>query len=447
MAVARRSLGVVSCLALILAASQTQAEDWIRFRGPNGSGISDTTASTPVEFSATKNLQWKVALPGPGSSCPIVVGDQVFVTCWSGYGMERGGDPGDQNQLKRHLLSIDRNTGKIQWDKTVDAYLPEDNYGGMFAEHGYATHTPVSDGERVYVFFGKTGALAFDLEGNQLWHNDKIGTESGANNWGSSSSPILYQNVLIIPATAECEGLVGLDKETGAEIWRKEASGFNSTWGSPILVEVDENRTDVVISIPGEMWGFEPATGKFVWFTDALDAGSMCSSAIAHDGVIYAIETHRGGGSIAIKAGGTGDVKDNIVWQKEAATRIGTPLYYDGRLYTFGRGQAACYSAADGSEIFRGRLEGNGGGGRGQDYASAVFADGKIYYPSRSGDIFVLEASDTLNQLAVNRVTDDEEDFSSTPAVTDDGQIILRSDKHVYCVAQDRNVGQVSLNE
>jgi len=132
-------------------------------------------------------MKWKVALPGPGSSSPIVVGDRIFVTCWSGYGVDRG-NPGDQKALRLHLICLDRNTGKTIWDKAVEPTLPEDNYGGMFAEHGYASHTPVSDGERVYVYFGKSGALAFDMDGNQLWQT-KIGTESDPRGWGSASRP------------------------------------------------------------------------------------------------------------------------------------------------------------------------------------------------------------------------------------------------------------------
>jgi len=153
-------LAIVSMLG-----SRGSAADWARFRGPNGSGVCEDKVATPVTWSATENLKWKIALPGPGSSCPIVVGDKVYVTCWSGYGMTRGGSAGSQTSLRRHLICLERDSGKTVWDKTVDPFLPEDNYGGMFAEHGYATHSPVSDGKRIYVFFGKTGALAFDLDG------------------------------------------------------------------------------------------------------------------------------------------------------------------------------------------------------------------------------------------------------------------------------------------
>src|SRR5262245_33861085 len=106
----------------------SSAADWSRFRGPNGSGVTTDTEPVPDSWSADKNLKWKIALPGPGSSCPIIVGDKIFVTCWSGYGTERR-ERGDQKNLKRHLICLDRKTGKTIWDKSVAAVLPEDEYG------------------------------------------------------------------------------------------------------------------------------------------------------------------------------------------------------------------------------------------------------------------------------------------------------------------------------
>ena len=149
------------------------AADWPRFRGPNGSAVSEETG-LPLTWSDTENIAWKAELPGPGSSSPIVSGDRVFVTCYSGYGVERSSS-GDQEKLKRHLVCLSLRNGKVLWQKSVPATLPEDRYGGQLSEHGYATHTPAADGQRVFVFFGKSGVLAFDWEGNQLWQTS-VGT-------------------------------------------------------------------------------------------------------------------------------------------------------------------------------------------------------------------------------------------------------------------------------
>ena len=279
---------------VILALTSRGNADWVRFRGPNGTGISIESHATPTAWSPSENLKWKVALPGPGSSCPIIVGDRIFVSCWTGYGTDQR-DPGQQDQLRRHLLCLDRRSGETIWSKSIKPVLPEDRYGGMFAEHGYASHTPVSDGERVYAFFGKTGVIAFDMQGNQLWQAS-VGTESGARNWGTASSPLLHGDLLIVPATAESESLVALDKVTGKQVWKQEAAGFNSTWGSPVLATV-AGRTDLVIAVPGEIWGLNPATGKLNWYCEGVPSSSFCSSAVAdEEGVIYAIESGPGGG-------------------------------------------------------------------------------------------------------------------------------------------------------
>jgi len=149
----------LSALALAVIVAPAGA-DWPRFRGPNGSGVAADDKPTPAEFGETKNLRWKVELPGEGVSCPIVVGDRLFVTTYSGYGAEGG----TQLDLVRHLLCYDAKTGKELWRKEIEAVLPEDAYAGMgVPSHGYASHTPDSDGERVYAFFGKSGVKAFDL--------------------------------------------------------------------------------------------------------------------------------------------------------------------------------------------------------------------------------------------------------------------------------------------
>src|SRR5205823_4485336 len=135
----------------------------------------------------------------------------------------------------------------------------------------------VSDGNRVFVFFGKSGVLAYDMEGKQLWQT-KVGEGRDGRGWGSASSPILYKDLVIVPAVVESQSLIALNKETGKEVWKAEAPGFGSTWGTPILVEVDNKRTDLVFGVPYEIWGFNPDTGKLRWHCDAMETDSFCSS-------------------------------------------------------------------------------------------------------------------------------------------------------------------------
>lgn len=208
----------LAAFGFICTASQFSCEssvfafsDWTRFRGPNGSGIAEDKEPTPTNWSEKENLKWKVPLPGAGVSCPIVVGERVFVTCYSGYGINQD-EPGDIAKLVRHLVCVDRGTGKILWQKELPSTVPEDPFSGMgVPQHGYASNTPTSDGKSVFVFFGKSGVLAFDLDGKQLWATS-VGTGSDGRRWGSSSSPIVHENVLIVPAGAEGRALIGLDK-------------------------------------------------------------------------------------------------------------------------------------------------------------------------------------------------------------------------------------------
>ncbi len=479
---------LVAC-ALFAATASAHCGDWPRFRGPNGAGVPDDGQAPPVEWSDTQNLKWKTALPGPGISSPIVVGDRVFVTCWSGYAVG-GRDLGNQEDLKRHLVCVDRGTGTIRWSSTVAAVLPEDRYGGMFAECGYAAHTPVSDGERVYAFFGKSGVVAYDMGGNELWRKS-VGTGRDGRGWGTASSPILFENLLIVPAAIEGHALVAFDKVSGEQAWKAEADGFASTWGSPLLVELPEGRTDLVMGVPGEIWGFDPRTGKLRWYCESPSQDSMCSSVVAHDGVVYAIEG-MAGGSIAVRAGGKGDVsQSHVVWSGRDPGRISTPVTYNGRLYAISRNAVRSLDAATGKQLAQTRLErssasggegrpqvagdgrpqagedgrpqagpgrggpgrggpgggrpgfggfGGGGGGfgggmGGQDYSSPVIAADTLYYVFRSGEVAVLKLGEEIEQIGTNRFASDGGDFSASPAISD-GELFIRSNTHLYCVAE-----------
>lgn len=453
----------VSLITLLLSsaglAASLDAADWSRFRGPNGSGVSTDTKPIPTEWSEEKNLKWKATLPGPGSSCPIVVGDRIFLTSWTGYA--DGNGEGSLEKLERHLICLDRETGKEVWRKSVPAKLPEDSFRGMFAENGYATHTPVSDGEIVVVFFGKSGVHAFDMDGEKLWEAG-VGTERDQRGWGSASSPIIHKDIVIVTASVENHAVVGLDRKTGREVWKQEAEGFGSTWGTPVLVDVDDH-TELVIGVPYEFWGLNPDDGKLLWYCEAINTNSMCSSVVAHEGIVYGIESGPGGGGVvAVKAGGKGDVsKTHVLWSGSDRSRVSSPLIHDGRLYFVNSGVVGCLDAKTGRRIYQGRLsggspaaeggrdEGNGGGGRpggfgggrsrgggyggGQDYSSAVIADGKLFYARRSGDVFVVKLGDEFEQLAINRFESSAGDFNAAPAVSD-GQLFIRSSKTLYCV-------------
>ncbi len=346
--------------------------------------------------------------------------------------------------LKRHLVCVDRTSGDIRWNKVIDPVLPEDPFSGAgVPTHGYASHSPVSDGKRVYVFFGKTGAMAFDLEGNQIWHK-KLGTESDPRRWGSSSSPILHGGVLIVTASAESRSIVGLNSETGEELWRSQADGVMNTWATPVICKINDEQSEIVLGVPYELWALNPKNGKLRWYAEVPASDQANASAISEGGVIYLATGGRGGGgTAAVKAGGKNDVTEsNVLWTNRIATRFGSPLLYEGRIYVMGS-IAACMDAKTGEAIYEQRLPGGtgGGGGRrgfgGSDYTSPVIAGGNIYFVRGSGETLVVKTGDKFEEIASNRVTEDRENFMASPAISK-GELFLRSDKHLYCVAETK---------
>ena len=283
-------------LLLLLATCYTSAnaEDWPRFRGPNGSGVATDKTPTPTEWTP-ESVLWKTPIKGAGVSCPIVVGDKVLVTSYSGYGESRG-SVGKMDDLKRHLTCFDKNTGKELWSKSVDPVLPEEPFSGMgIPAHGYASHTPVSDGKLVFAFFGRTGVVAFDLDGNKKWTTN-VGKGNSPKGWGSASSPIVHGDNVIVPATAEDSAMIALNKETGKEAWKTQADGFYNSWSTPILSKVSDERTDIVFGVGYELWGLNPENGKLRWFAEVHSSDSFNSSIVENGGVIYAVEGRRGGG-------------------------------------------------------------------------------------------------------------------------------------------------------
>jgi outer membrane protein assembly factor BamB len=395
----------------------------------NGSGIAED-GKPATTWSDTGNLKWKVELPGPGSSSPIISGQRLFITCYSGYGDGSNG-AGPEN-LHRHLICLERSSGKTVWVKSVPAELPEDPYSGNLREHGYASNTPVTDGERVYVFFGKTGVLAFDFTGQQHWRVN-VGKQSSNRRWGSGASPILYKNLLIVNAAEESRSILALDRVTGKEVWHVEVGSLELSFVTPSLVECQEGWTDLAIAVPGELWGMNPETGKLRWFAQTGIKGNVSPSAITADSVVYATGGYPRQATIAVRAGGKGDVTGtNVLWSSQNASYVPSPLIYQGYLYVVSdQGFAMCLEAKTGKVVYREQLPGVSGGK--PFYASPVLANGQIYAVSRRQGVFVLEAKPQFKLLAQNKLTGDSSDFNATPAIAD-RQLFLRSNRNLYCV-------------
>lgn len=419
---------------LLVLNSAAQSADWPRFLGPTGAAVV-READVPPTWSATENLAWKFDMPGPGSSSPIVVGDRVFVTCWTGYGDKPGNE--DMSRLERHLVCLSLADGRKLWQATVPSKVREDDYQGFITEHGYATSTPASDGQTIYVFFGKTGAAAFDLSGRQIWLTP-LGTGSSGRRWGSGGSPVICKDSLIVNATDECRSLVALDKHTGRELWRAGGDMIELAYSTPSIIETN-GRTDLVFPIAQEIWGLNPDTGKLRWYATHGLPGNVSPALIQDGDVVYLFGGYPTQGSAAVRLGGKGDVTaSHILWQSKSSSYVPTPVLHEGRLYVVNdAGFALCMEAKTGRDVYRERvMESGGGRGRGGKpfYASPVLIGDRIYAVSRRNGTFILAARPTFEKLGVVPPLDDSQ-FHGTPAVAG-GRMLLRSDKAVYCIGR-----------
>jgi len=293
----------------------------------------------------------------------------------------------------------------------------------------------VSDGERIYVFFSKSGVLAFDLEGKQLWQAS-VGTGSSPQHWGSGASPILHGDWVLVNASDESSALVALNKVDGKEVWREETEGIGNNWSTPILIDTAAGA-ELVMGVSGEVWGINPETGKLRWLVTTTEGNTKVSSLVALGDIVYSLGS-REDNTIAVRTGGKGDVtKSNVVWSSNLRGGIGSPLAHEGHLYWFARGVANCVSAATGEDVYQERYsdadQPRGPGGA--DYCSPILAGGKIYLATRQGSVHVLKAGPEYELLATNSFESDGSDFNGTPAIAGD-KILIRSNKFLYCVGE-----------
>lgn len=427
--VRRSLLGIAVAAALFAqrmplsgADAPAPSKDWPAFRGPGGMGIS-TAKDLPVTWSDTKNIAWKIPLPGPGASSPIVFGDRIYLTCYTGFFVP-GEEGGSQADLKRHLVALKRTDGSTIWDKPVAAKLPEEK---SIRDHGFAANTPAADADGIYVFFGKSGVFAFDHKGKEKWQAD-VG--STTHDWGTSASPVIYNDLLFINASVESDSLVALDRRTGKEKWR--AGGIKESWNTPVVVTAKSGRKELIVACQGKVLAFEPQTGKPLWSCNTDIGWYMVPSVVAEDGVVYAFGGRSGVAALAVRAGGSGDVTESHrMWTSIKGSNVSSPVYLNGHLYWMheSRGIAYCAKADSGEIVYEQRLE-----RAGEVYSSALLANGKLYYLTREGRTFVLAAKPEFEQLSMNDLSD-RSVFNGSPAV-DGNRLLIRSDKFLYCIGK-----------
>ena len=409
-------VGMCFCDALTAAA-------WAQFRGPSGNA-SAVDANPPVEWNDSKNIAWKSSLPGRGASSPVVWGDRIFLTAFSGYGNSIK-DPGNKADLTLHVLCLDRSNGELLWNCLGTASDRSQAYSKRVADHGYATSTAVADGEAVYALFGVSGVVACDFDGNILWRAD-VG--SGTAGFGSASSPVLFGDLVIVNASIESKTMFAFDRKTGKRVW--EAGPINRAWTSPCLIETANGSTELILNHIDEIVGYDPQTGERLWWCEGIH-DYVVPVPITHEGVAYCLGG-RSNRTIAVRAGGRGDVtKTHKLWEVTTGANVPSPVYFNGHIYwASDKAVQCCLNAKDGEVVYRERLP-----TRARSYASIIHAGDRFYVTTRDQGVVVLAAKPEYEELAINVIESDEGLVNASPAISGD-QLLLRTDSHLYCIGQ-----------
>jgi outer membrane protein assembly factor BamB len=398
------------------ACDLARAEDWTRFRGPNGQGVSGEV-DLPVTWSADKNVAWKTSIPGTGWSSPIVYGDHVFLTTATEEG------------VSCRVICVNRDDGSIAWNTQVHRQMP----GAKRAQNSYATPTPVTDGERVYAVFYDGTVVAVDFAGDLVWKSDEIKFFSLH---GLGASPVLAHGQLIMPfdGSSREETRIGfkvpwknavvlaLDAATGEVRWKGLRGKSRVGHVTPILVD-DENQ---LISAGGDrVQGHDARTGKIIWSIYSQGEGVTPSPVVA-DSMIFTSSGFEAPTIRAIRLGGEGDVTNtHIAWeQKKGVPALASLLYVRPHLYTITRDNILhCIEASTGQIVWVQRL-------KGVHSASPVLADGKIYILSEDGVTLVLRPGPRYDEVARNSI---DETCLASMAVSQ-GHFYIRSSEHLYCI-------------
>lgn len=410
-------------LIVLIPVLAAQAGDWPEWRGPHGDGTSDEEG-LPTQWSPTDNVAWKVVLPEPGNSTPVVWNDRVFVT-----------QP-LVAQHRRTLMCLDRKDGQILWQAGTEWNEPDPTHG----TNPVCSSSPVTDGERVIVWFGSAGLFCYDMQGHELWNRD-LGIQKHI--WGYGSSPVIHGDLCyLFFGPGERSFLIAVDRRTGETVWQHDEpinskgtseapfanADYYGSWSTPLFRTID-GRDQLVISFPYRVCGMDPLSGKEFWSSTGINALVYTSPLVSED-VIVAMGGYNGM-SVALKAGGTGDLTEsNRLWRHpKTKQRIGSGAIHDGYLYIHNDpGIAECFELKTGRTVWEHRLSGQEG--KGTNWSSVMIADGLCYTITQGGDCFVFRASPEFELVSTNTLGES----SNSSIVPSNGQLFIRTHKHLWCI-------------
>ena len=452
----------VSCLVLawampVAAQSSDAGRFWGQWREPDATGVA-RYGNPPTEWSETKNLRWKMEIPGRGSASPIVWGDKIFLLTAvplgdpvpqaaaadadqpPSVGLSRGGRDGRRRghgrvvrAIRMHrfvVMAIDRESGDVVWERVAREAVPHE--GHQEPNGTYASGSAVTDGEHLFAFFGSWGLYAYDMDGNLKWEVD-LGTRFMRNAFGEGTTPALHGDTLVV--TWDHIGgqsfIVALDKRTGEERWRANRDEID-TWATPLIVD-HEGRAQVITPAMDRVYSYDLETGAIVWQSRGTTMNAIPSPVHA-DGIVYVMSGYRGNNLQAIRlADASGDIAATgaIIWELDRDTPyVPSPLLYDGALYVIksNDGILSVVDSLTGQPHYqRQRLQGVP-----NVFASPVGAAGRVYIVGRDGTTLVIRQGDEYEVLASNTL---DGGFDASPAIVND-DIYLRGYRYLYAITE-----------
>ncbi len=437
----------VFVLLVSLSAAVAGSPNWPGFRGAQGTGVQEgVTLPATWDVAKGENLKWKTRIPGLAHSSPVVWGDRIFVTsAVSGnlkpylkvglYGESPDHDEDIDHDFR--LYCLDKSTGSIIWEQTAHSGIPK------VKRHIKSTHansTPATDGKYVVAFFGSEGLYCYDFEGKLVWKKDLGLLDSGAFNakeiqWAFGSSPTIHEGRVYIQCDVNNQSFVACyELVDGKKVWkkkRKETPG----WGTP-TIHTSDGRTQMIVNGYKHIGGYDIKKGKVLWKMKGGGDIPVPRPFVAH-GLIFISSAHGPENPIyAIRTDAKGEIKKSgrsskhIAWTRERrGSYIPTPIVYGDHLYVCDdRGILTTYEAKTGEQVYRERVAGSGG----SFSASAVAADGKVFFTSEEGEIYVVKAGPKFERLATNVMG---EVCLATPAIADD-TIFIRSRDHLFAIGK-----------
>jgi len=399
-------------------------DDWPRWRGPNDDGVA--RGDVPLEFSATKNLAWKTHIPGRGHSSPVIWGDRIFLTTAIPTGeVADEYAPAVRKEHRFVVMCLDRNTGKVLWERTARTATPPDGHETPYGS--YASNTPVTDGKRVYAFFESRGIFVYDLNGKLEWQKD-FPQMHKRGEFGEGTPTMLDGDTLYLKFDQEKGSyLLALDKNTGKELWRVERDE-PSSWSPPLMVTYKGKKQ--LITSGTTVRSYDPATGKVIWQCAGLGLNAI-PAPVSADGIAYVMTGFQRPNMMAIRIDREGDLTgtDAVIWSTNRGTPYNpSPVIQNDILYFFNdAAMLSVFKASTGEAYYKQqRLP-----GAHNLKSSPVAVNGKLYIATEEGDVFVLKMGEKFEVLATNSMGD--EMFIATPAVAG-GAMYLRGRSTLYCV-------------